>query len=197
MRTSKVVVYVDIDAPRDDVFAIIANCDLRLQLSPLWGAATLEEMSPDFPQVGSHYRLRLVEGDESEYDTIVTTYEPNQKFAYYLTVDRQTKVSWTVQDVTQGTRLIYNEEFIAWESEGEEFDESVKQVVNTWLDSIKRYAELRDGRGHKIVRWFLDRYFLKLRADQRRVVVMILIFQAMGCISFILVAIALGIASLM
>ncbi|GAB4548169.1 MAG: hypothetical protein Kow0063_43080 [Anaerolineae bacterium] len=113
MRTGKVVESVDIKAPRDEVFQIIVNCERRLQLSPLWGAAQVEAVTPDFPRAGSRYHIKLLsEGDEAEYDSIVTAYVPNQKFAYRLNVKRQSYAIWTFQDVSQGTRVIYHEEFL-------------------------------------------------------------------------------------
>lgn len=196
MHTVKVVESVDIEAPRDEVFDIIVNCDRRLQLSPLWGAVKVEEVTPDFPHEGSRYHVKLVAGDRPEYDTIVTAFVPSQKFAYRLTVRRETRTTWTFQDVPKGTRIIYHEEFLADETKDEEFIRSVRRVVREWLDNIRRYAELRDGWAHRLVKWLVDRYFLKMKVDQRRVVVMILALQGISCVSFVFVAIGLGIASL-
>jgi hypothetical protein len=198
MRTAKVVESVDIDAPRDEVFDVIANCDRRFQLSPLWGVAEIEDITPDFPDEGSSYHVKLlVEDGETEYDTIVTAFIPHQKFAYRLTVKRHTSTTWTFQDVRQGTRLIYYEEFLVDEDEADHFTQSVRRIVREWLDNIKRYAELRGGWKERLVRWLVDRYFLRLNIEQRRAIVMIIALQGMACIAFVALGIGLAVAKLL
>jgi uncharacterized protein YndB with AHSA1/START domain len=196
MRTTKVVESIDIDAPREEVFEIITSKVRRLQLSPLWGTTTVDDPTADFPQEGSRYHVKLVEGDE-EYDTIVTAFVPNQKFAYRLTASRQTQTTWTCQDVARGTRLIYHEEFLIDESGDDEFVQSVRQVVTGWLKNIKRYAELRDGWTKRTARWGIDRFVLPLKIHQRRVIVMLLAWEAVGCISFLLLGLGWGLATLL
>ena len=143
MRAVKVVESVDITAPRKYVFGLITNCDRRLQLSPLWGLMEIQDIAPNFPQEGSYYHVKpRVPSGEEEYDTIVTTFIPNQKFTYELTAKRGTRVTWSFQDVPQGTRLIYYEEFLVDEAGDDEFVQAVRKVVREWLANIKRYAEL-------------------------------------------------------
>ncbi len=199
MRTAKVVESVDIDAPREEVFNIVANCDRRVQLSPLWGVGEIQDISPDFPQEGSGYHMKLMADDEvvEEYDTIVTAFVPNQKFAYRLTTRRQTHTVWTVQDTARGTRLVYHEEFLVDEAGDEEFVQSVRQVVRQWLDNTKRYAELREGRLRRLIRWVLDRYLLKLRVEQRRMIMMIIAFKIAMLLSLVALGIALAVATLL
>jgi hypothetical protein len=195
MSTSKVVEYIDIAAPREEIFELILNLKRRMQLSPLWGFATILDMSPEFPQEGSSYRVKPNEGEHNEYVTIITEYQPLQKLAYRLTADTQTSVCWTVQEVAQGTRIIYEEEFLIGEEQDKEvFVQSVKKIVSQWLKNIKNYSELRGSRTKRAIRWFLDRYFLKLRKDQRNVIITILFMQFVAMISFVMAAIALGIA---
>jgi hypothetical protein len=198
MRTAKVVESIDIEAPRDEVFDIIVNCDRRFQLSPLWGVAEVQDIDPDFPEEGSRYRVKLlVESKEPEYDTIVTSLIPNLKFAYRLTARRKTNTTWTFQDVEKGTRLIYHEEFLVDEAGDDPFVQSVRQVVRDWLDNIKRYAELRGGRSRRLVRWLADRYFLRLNPEQRRAIVMVLALQALTLISFVTLGIGFAVVSLL
>ncbi|UCC89566.1 MAG: SRPBCC family protein [Anaerolineales bacterium] len=197
MRTAIVVESIDIEAPRDEVFDVIANCDRRLQLSPLWGVTEVGDITSDFPHEGSSYHMKLlVEGHETEYDTIVTTFIPNQSFAYRLTVKRESRSTWSVQDVTRGTRLIYREEFLVSEDEAEHFITTARKIVCEWLENIKRYAELREERGKRLVRWLADRYYLRLRPEQRRAVIMVLALQGMSLISFVALGLGLAVASL-
>ena len=127
---------------------------------------------------------------------MVTALVPQRKFTYQLQVSLGTSVSWTLQDTPRGTRLVYAEEFLNDASDEDEFRQSVREVVRRWLANIKRYAELKEGSLDRLIKWFLDRYFLKLKPDQRTVILTILFMQFVGMISFVMAAIALGIASL-
>ena len=197
MRTVKVVESVDIEAPRDEVFSILTNCDRRLQLSPLWGTSEILSISPDFPQEGSSYRVKLRD-DGLEYDTIVTTFVAGQKFSYRLTTRRDINVTWTIQEVPRGTRLIYHEEFLVDETgKDEEFVQAVRRVVRQWLNNIKRYAELDERWMQRLLKWVLDRYVLKLRAEQRRVILMLVALQAATILSFVALVIGWALVSLL
>jgi len=198
VRPTKVVESIDIKAPRDEVFDIIANSDRRLQLSPLWGTGEIKDISPDFPQEGSHYHTKLMnDGVIEEYDTIVTSFVPNQKFAYRLTSKRQSEATWTFQDVEQGTRLIYHEEFLIDEAGEDEFVQSVRDTVKEWLVNIRRYAELRGGWWQPYARWAVDKYLLPMRVDQRRVIFLLLAWQTVSCVALLALAAGWGTARLL
>ncbi len=197
MRTVKVVESVDIEAPRDEVFSILTNCDRRLQLSPLWGTSEILSVSPDFPQEGSSYRVKLRE-DGLEYETIVTAFVAGQRFSYRLTTRREINVTWTVQEVARGTRLIYHEEFLVDETgKDEEFVQAVRRVVRQWLNNIRRYAELDERWMQRLLKWVLDRYVLKLRAEQRRIILMLVALQAATILSFVALVIGWALVSLL
>jgi hypothetical protein len=200
MRTCKVVESIDIEAPRAEVFDIITHSVRRFQLSPLWGVAHVAYIDPSWPQVGACYEVELTDSASTKYDTVVTAYEPNQKFAYDLTAERQTRVTWTVQDVVRGaqtaTRLIYEEEFQADEAESDEFTQSVRKIVKQWLTNIKMYAGLRGNWGRRVLRRFAN-WFLKLRPEQRRVVGMLVGLQAIMFITFVLAALGFAVVRLL
>lgn len=196
MRPTKVVESVDIDAPCEELFEIVANCDRRPQLSPLWGATEIQEITADFPAEGSRYRV-LLSGEEQEvYDTIVTAYAPPHKFAYRLTAHRQPQATWTLQEANQGTRLIYHEEFLVDESGDEEFVQGVRNTAQQWLTNIKDYAELREGRIQLFTRWLLDRYLLKMPPEQRHVILLIVAFKMALGGSLVLLAFAFALMTL-
>ncbi len=52
----------------------------------------------------------------------------------------------------------------------EDFVQSARGVVREWLKNIKRYAELRAGWGRRLLKWVLDRFILRLKVSQRRVI---------------------------
>ncbi len=117
-------------------------------------------------------------------------------FAYCLDVERKTQVRWQLQSLRNGTRLIYEEQFLELAEDTEEFVTKVRQVVHEWLNNIKRFEELRGTRWNRLKRWLYERYYLKMKPDQRRTVQLILYMQVVGFISFVMAALALGIASL-
>jgi hypothetical protein len=131
---------------------------------------------------------------EQEY--FIEEYQPPYKFSYYLNEDCETIVTWSFQSIPFGTRINYEEVFCDENVRDEDFISTVQHVIREWLANIKRYSELRDGRGRKAVKWFLDRFYLKLRPDQRRVVLVMLYLQVIGLVTFLVAAIGWGIASL-
>jgi hypothetical protein len=196
MGWTKVVEWVDIEAPHEDVFRLVLDLKRRVQLSPLWGITEVESISPDFPQEGSSFRTKLVKGGEKHFDSVVAEYQAERKLSYRLDGDHPSLVSWTVLDRGKGARLIYEEKFQVEDAHTDEFRQSVREAVQKWLKNIQRYSELRTTRTHRLAKWFLDRYFLKLKADQRNVIAALLFMKAVSFIAFVMAALAYGVASL-
>lgn len=132
----------------------------------------------------------------AEQRYFIEEYQPSEIFSYHLDDDCKTVVTWRFQSIPFGTRINYEEVFCDENMVNEEFIPTVRQVISEWLNNIKRYTELRDGRGRKIVKWFLDRFYLKMHPDQRRVVLIMLFMQAVGIATFTVAVIGWGIASL-
>jgi hypothetical protein len=168
-----------------------------MQLSPMWGITRPKKVEPEFPAVGSSYWVEVKKAEEEgyEYETVVTELIPGRKFAYCLEVEMATEVSWTLLDTPTGSRITYQESFRSGEEFSEEIDKQVREIVRQWLENIRRYAELREGRINLFVKWVLDRFFLKLRQDQRKVILLLLVMQITGIISFAMAALAFGLIS--
>jgi hypothetical protein len=157
-----------------------------------------------FEQAGFDPTKKPIEADipesgldmPAEQEYFISEYQPPHKFSYYLDEDCKTIVTWRFQSIPFGTRVNYEEEFCNENVVDTNFISTVRNVVREWLTNIKHYSELHDGRGRQIIRCFLDRYYLKLRPDQRRVVQMILFMQAVGLATFVIAIIGWGIASL-
>lgn len=194
METTKVVCWVDIQAPLQEVYEAIIHVERRMQLSPLWGVTELERVDDDYPKEGSSLCVKLVTPPHTGYRSIITRLEPLKQFAYRLTVGRDTHVNWRFQDVSAGTRLTYEEEFLVESTERETFNQSVHQVIQEWLQNIKRYTELRQGRSQRLLKWLMDRFYLRLRPDQRKTVQVILFMHGVGAIASTMAIIAWGIA---
>jgi hypothetical protein len=131
---------------------------------------------------------------EAEQEYIISHYKPPHQLSYYLNADCRTIVSWKLQSIPRGTRLNYEELFCDENTGGEDFLPTVRHVVHEWLGNIKRYSELRSSRGHLFLKKLLDRFYLKLRPDQRRTVLLILFMQAMALGTFVIAALGLAIA---
>ncbi|GAB4504631.1 MAG: hypothetical protein Fur0043_16250 [Anaerolineales bacterium] len=126
----------------------------------------------------------------------VMAYEPPHLFRYSLLPDNKTIVTWRCEGIPLGTRLRYEEEFSKEIVQENDFLPTLRQVIHEWLANIKRYSELIDGRG-RLIRWVVDHFYLKLRPDQRRVMVVLGFMQAVGLISFILALLLWGLVSLL
>jgi len=133
---------------------------------------------------------------QSEQTYYIEEYQSPQLFSYHLDDDCKTVVTWRFQSIPFGTRINYEEVFCDENLGDDEFIATVRHVISEWLTNIKRYSELRDGPGRKLVKWFLDHFYLKLRPDQRRVVQIMLFMQAVGLATFAVAVIGWGIASM-
>jgi hypothetical protein len=247
----KVTDLIDIEAPCEEVFAIIVDNARRMQLSPLWGSSELLEVSPDFPHNGSRYRVRLTTGapillgQEAQNVTNhalsglaqvlfiklnqaglkqqqpglgspqegiangtqaagtvvqeyrVAVYDPPHQFSYVLQADCKITVAWRFQSIPLGCRVSYEEQFCDEVVCSNDFIPALRQVIREWLSNLKRYSELRGGGGRLFVKWFLDHVYLRLRPDQRRVVLVTVFMQAVGLIAFALALLGWGITHLL
>jgi len=149
---------------------------------------------PQQPSANNKQKTGLELPTEQEY--FVEEYQPPHKFSYHLDNDCKTIVTWRFQSIPLGTRINYEEAFCVENTGDENFIPTVRHVIREWLTNIKRYSELRGGRGRLLVKWFLDRVYLKLRPDQRRVVLVLLFMQAIGLATFVTAVIGWGVASL-
>ena len=194
MESVRVTEWVDIQAPRAEVFNLIVDIEKRMQLSPLWGIAKIENPSHDYPNEGNSYDVEIHEKAGSCFETIVTAFKPLTKLAYKSMFENNASITWNFQEVLQGTRLIYTEEFQTDGEESKELRDQVQKIVHQWLTNIRRYAELRGTRTKRLAKWLVDRFYIKLMPAQRQTVATILYMQAIGAITFIMAALALGVA---
>ena len=211
---------IEIQAPAEEVFAILTQPEKHLQLGPDWGQARLGQISDGYPQSGSSYQLIPIQVDKPPYATTVTEYAPYRRIAWRVDLDTEYRASWELEDLGTAVRLSYQAEFFLDFNEDEPTqpaeedpddplaaafatpDTFERQAViarreaGDWLSSIKRYAELRETRLRLGIRWLMDRYILKLRSDQRRIILALLAMQLITCLTFIAAVVGIGLASL-
>jgi len=197
MSSTRVTEWIDIQAPRAEIFELVTNLERRMQLSPLWGTVKIIEKCGNYPAIGSRYMVQLIAGQQPEYETIITANQPPAKFSYCLDVDLQTSVTWMLAETQRGTRLTYSEEFHVPEGQENHFSQEVRKVVQEWMQNIRRYAELRGTRARRLLRWTLDHFYLNQRPDQRKTIAAIVFLHITGAIGFIMAALAMGVASLL
>lgn len=196
MESVKITEWIDIHAPREEVFDLIINIERRMQLSPLWGIAKIENPSMDYPQEGSSYDVQIQANQGSCFETVITNYKPLKKLAYKSLQNNHANVTWNLQDVKNGTRLIYTEEFVVDDDQKEELRQSVQKIVHDWLKNMQRYAELRGAWTKCLAKKLVDRFYLGQMPAQRKTITTILFMQAISAITFLMAALALGVASL-
>ena len=160
-------------------------------------SSPIDQSESDIPkQQIEDNKLEMQKSAPVEQEYFIEEYQPPHIFSYFLDTDCKTIVTWRFESVPFGTRINYEEVFCDESIVNEDFIPTVRHVISEWLNNIKRYNELRDDRGRKVVKWLLDRFYLKLRPDQRRVVLLMLYMQAIGLATFMIAVIGWGIARL-
>lgn len=208
---------IEINAPAEAVFALLVDIERRMQLHPTWGKTAIAQINDTYPQEGSSYELKPATEDRPAYRVQVTQYVPERAFAYLILDDSQASVTWLLEPSGEGVRLTCNQQFTLEPDEaGVEIqpqeeaqadalfaepqltrEETFKQQSQEWLTNIKRYTELGDSRVQRGMKWVLDRYVLKLRADQRRVIMVLIGLQLIACVTFLVAATGLGLVGVL
>ena len=196
MPLESIIESVEIHAPQSEVFALITDRARCVQLHPDWGKETLQEVSPDYPHAGSFFRFVPSEQPEGAYNTYVTEYLPDEKFSWQIEGVQPEILSWSCQALPSGTKLAYEKTCPVDEGDASDWAQRESSLAREWLAGLKNYAELRDGRLRLGMKWIMDRYLLKLRADQRRVILMLIVLQLVMFITFLAAAAGMGIVSL-
>lgn len=211
---------IEIQAPVEEVFAILADPEKHLQLGPAWGQSKLEQVTDDYPQMGGSYVLQPVEAEEPARRTLVTDLDPSRRIAFRIEDGSEYQSVWELEPLPESVRLRYqadfyleitsqesgasspesDDELASYLEQPETFDrkaEVARREAAEWLTSIKRYAELRETRMRLWLRWLMDRYILRLRSDQRRIILALLAMQLITCLTFIAAVVGIGLASLL
>ena len=211
---------VVIQAPPEEVFALLVHPERRMQLGPDWGDYQIIEFSTDYPQEGSSYRLEPVGEETASLVVRITANESGRLFSYHVEDNSALRADWLLEPALEGTRLTYRarfeevvspEEAATSSEDSPELEEAEKDFgvrlrmtreetagrdARAWLGSIKRYAELREGLVRISMRRLFDRFILPMRAEQRRVILALIGLQIVMFLTFVAAAVGLGIASL-
>jgi hypothetical protein len=194
MQTLTISANIDIRAPRDQVWALIADIEKRMRLCELWDVVRVEPLTPTTLGVNSVFRLHIRHHHQDvERVTRVIEFVPEHR----ITHQRDTGASrtkWSVQDCAVGTRLMYEEIFQLDNQDPETFLQAAHQAAHAWLNNLKQYLEWRETRTLRAWRWIFDHAFLRVPASERRTMIAIVVMHVVGTIGFAAAAIAWGIA---
>lgn len=207
MGTLNIIKCVDIDASQEEVFKLIVDAKRRMQLAPTWGENKIDHIPPGYPEKGSRIRLTPKESEEADqpgFDVIITEYHPGEKLAYRFENKRGTHLTWTLKPTAQGTRLTLETEYPETGSQEIEEDEDREETpeekldrqAQEWVNNIKRYAELDDSLPQRLLKRILDGFILEMPAFQRRVLLILIAFQFVTFLTFLIAAIGFAIARL-
>jgi hypothetical protein len=209
----------------EQTFALLSQPRLRLQLAPDWGEAELLGVDETFPAPGSAYRLRLKDpatpeqkpGEGALWEIVVQECQAPHRLVLVSQAGPGYHAEWTVAPTDGGSMLSLHEiihlpeapeanetETPPTKPEDELFKLPVlspaqtrQKLVTDWLASIARYAGLPRSRPGRLMRWLMDRYLLRMRADQRRIILALLAMQVVMFLTFVASVIGLGLAGVL
>lgn len=195
MQTLSVSANIDIRAPRDEVWSLIANLDKRVRLCPLWDVINIEALTPGALGLNSVFRLHTRQQHRIvTRDSRIVEFVPGRRIAT-VRDNSVARTSWSVQDCAIGTRLMYEETFELSDAQDRTtILHAAHQAVQQWLASLKLYLEWREARLTRAWRWLFDRWLLRMPTSQRRVVMGILLLHIASAVSFVAAALVWGFA---
>lgn len=207
-----------VNASPEELFSLLCQPLLRLQLAPDWGESIFLGADPDFPVPGSAYRLQLKDPAETVWEIGVQACEPPRRLVLASRQGPSYSAEWLVEASENGSRLNLMEQIelpeaseqVAAETQlpaGSPGDletyykaaaqtpvQERQKLVTDWVASVGRYAGLHNSRLGRAGRRFMDRYLLRLRADQRRIILAIIAMQVVLCLTFTASVVGLGLA---
>ncbi|MBI5304591.1 MAG: SRPBCC family protein [Chloroflexi bacterium] len=196
MQTLAVSANVDIRAPLDEVWSLIADLDKRVRLCPLWDVVRVESLTPGPLGLGSAFRLHTRRQHQIvARESRVVEFVPGRRIVHQRANAQVARTVWSVQDCAAGTRLMYEEIFeLSDDLNRDTILQPAHQAALEWLASLKLYLEWREARVTRAWRWLYDRWLIRMPTSQRRIVTMIVLMHVGMAISFIVAALVWGIA---
>lgn len=162
---------VIIRAPRERVYALVADMEKRLRLHPAWEILSFKEIGDRRYGV----RVRKESGEEKEY---VFLAETSKDRVAYKAEDGELEVTLSIEESQDGVKLTQEEKFtLPWKPSKKTL-KSMSDELGFWLESLKHYCELRRNPIARTSKFIIDRLLLRLPPNQRRIVLLIIILNA-------------------
>lgn len=187
---------VEILAPREKVFSLLLDVEKRMRLNPAWDYVDVRRLTEE-TGVGAKYRIRVKPAERViEYVTEWMEVKRNRRIVYRTIEGPSFSVTQTLKETFRGTGLTQTEDLQVEQQLGEHELRLAKQLLKSWLRSIKGYVELDRNFATRLWKRFYDRFLLKARPQERRIAQLILLIEGALLIAGLLTLTAFKLAKL-
>lgn len=162
---------IDIKTPLAVVRNILLNPDIVLRLNPSWYVKEIKAADKDL------YALTLYDDRADETYSIFINIEASEKSINYKI--NSNKIEFLMDEIKPSVTRI--------SVKGDFFKEA---DLPYWLKGLKNYIQL-ETKQSRIMKWFFDRFWLRMTPSQRRIAMMVIIAEGIGFIALIIVIVAL------
>ena len=162
---------IDIKAPAAMVRNFFLNPDIALRLNPSWHVKDIKATGKNL------YALTLYDDRTEDSCQVILSVDVLEKSVNY--VMNSAVIEFLAEESKPAlTKLSIRGNFIREED------------IPYWLKGLQNYIMLEEKQS-RFIKWFLDRFWLRMSPSQRRIAVIIIIAEGIGFIALIVVAIGL------
>ena len=162
---------VTINAPFDSVRDFFLKPDIVLRLNPSWHLREIEATDE------SLYSLTLYDDRADETIYMSLHVEMREKTICYIM--NSSMINFFIDEIKP--------EIVRLSITGDIFR---KEDLPYWLKGLKNYIHL-EAKQSKIIKWLLNRFWLRMTPSQRRITIIIILAEGIGLLALIAVVIAL------
>lgn len=162
---------VTISAPFDSVRDFFLKPDIVLRLNPSWHLREIEATDE------SLYSLTLYDDRADETIHMSLHVEMREKTICYIM--NSSMIKFFIDEIKP--------EIVRLSITGDIFR---KEDLPYWLKGLKNYIHL-EAKQSKIIKWLLNRFWLRMTPSQRRITIIIILAEGIGLLALIAVVIAL------
>ena len=162
---------ITINAPFDSVRDFFLKPDIVLRLNPSWHLREIEATDE------SLYSLTLYDDRADETIYMSLHVEMREKTICYIM--NSSMINFFIDEIKP--------EIVRLSITGDIFR---KEDLPYWLKGLKNYIHL-EAKQSKIIKWLLNRFWLRMTPSQRRITIIIILAEGIGLLALIAVVIAL------
>ena len=162
---------VTISAPFDSVRDFFLKPDIVLRLNPSWHLREIEATDE------SLYSLTLYDDRADKTIYMSLHVEMREKTICYIM--NSSMINFFIDEIKP--------EIVRLSITGDIFR---KEDLPYWLKGLKNYIHL-EAKQSKIIKWLLNRFWLRMTPSQRRITIIIILAEGIGLLALIAVVIAL------
>jgi len=162
---------ITINAPFDSVRDFFLKPDIVLRLNPSWHLREIEATDE------SLYSLTLYDDRADKTIYMSLHVEMREKTICYIM--NSSMINFFIDEIKP--------EIVRLSITGDIFR---KEDLPYWLKGLKNYIHL-EAKQSKIIKWLLNRFWLRMTPSQRRITIIIILAEGIGLLALIAVVIAL------